>query len=183
MSDVSSGTWGILAEYESPKALYHACEAVRDGGYSAWDAHTPFPVHGLDKAMGMKRSPLPIFVFFVGLGGAVFAMWLQWWVHVVRYPLVFAGKPLFSWPAFVPVTFELMVLAAAATCLIALLGLSKLPMHYHPLFNSKRFERASDDRFFISIEAADPKFDAEATHSLLEGTGASWIEMVEEDAE
>ncbi len=176
----SAKTWGVLAEYETPKALYHACESVRDHGYAKWDAHTPFPVHGLDKAMGMKRSKLPFIVFALGFTGATVAMVLQWWVHVVRYPLVFAAKPYFSWPAFVPVTFELMVLFAAATAVIAMFGLSKLPMHYHPIFSSDRFDRCSDDRFFISIEAADPKFDTERTWALLSNSGASHVEWVED---
>ncbi|MFT7622502.1 MAG: hypothetical protein ACI9WU_001675 [Myxococcota bacterium] len=181
MSDDSSGeTWGILAEYDSPRALFHACEQVRDGGYSSWDAYTPFPVHGLDGAMGLKRSKLPYFVFFAGITGAIIAFLGQWWVHEVRYPLVYAAKPFFSWPAFIPVTFEVMVLFSAGAVLITLLGMCKLPQHYHPLFNSTRFERVTDDKFFVAIECADPKYDKDGTWKLLEHTGAQHIELVED---
>jgi len=173
----------MLAEFDSAYGVYHACEKVRDAGFSKWDAHTPFPVHNLDKAMGLKASKLPWLVLVCGLSGAVGAMALQWWVHAVRYPLVFAGKPLFSWQAFVPVCFEVMVLFSAFGAVLGMFHMNRLPQLYHPLFNSTNFERVTDDRFFISIEIEDPRFDADETAAFLRACGAVSIEMVEEEEE
>ncbi len=170
--------YGVLARFETPGAVLRACEQVRDAGYTRWDAHTPFPVHGLDRAMGMKASVLPWIVLVLGLGGAGSAMLLQWWVSAVAYPLVISGKPYFSWQAFVPVTFEVGVLMAALGAVVGMIGLSRLPMHHHPLFDSSEFERASDDGFFISIESWDPKFDEARTRQLLESLGAAHVETV-----
>ena len=171
--------YGLLAEFATPADLYHACERVRDAGFTRWDAHTPFPIHGLEGAMGLRRSPLPWIVLGMALLGAALAFGLQWWVHAVAYPLVISGKPYFAWPAFVPITFELGVLFGAFGAVLGMLALNRLPMHYHPLFNSKIFERVSDDAFFISIESWDPKFDSANTRTLLEGVGAKRVELVE----
>lgn len=171
--------YGVLAEFATPAELYHACERVRDAGFTRWDAHTPFPVHGLEKAMGLKRSPLPWFVLVMGLLGAAAGFGLQWWVHADAYPLVISGKPFLAWPAFIPITFEVAVLFAAGTAVFGMLGLNGLPMHYHPLFKSSVFERVTDDGFFISIESWDPKFDASATRAMLQSLGARTVEMVE----
>jgi hypothetical protein len=170
--------YGLLAEFTSAADLYHACEGVRDAGFTRWDAHTPFPVHGLDKAMGLRRSPLPWIVLALGLTGAALGFGLQWWVHVAAYPLVISGKPFFAWPAFIPITFEVAILFAALGAVLGMLGLNRLPMHHHPLFRSTLFERASDDAFFISIESWDPRFDAAATRALLESLGARQVELV-----
>ena len=170
--------YGVLAEFASVRDLYHACERVRDAGYTRWDAHTPFPVHGLERAMGLKRSILPWIVLVIGLGGAAGGFGLQAWVHSSAYPLVISGKPLFSWPAYIPITFELGVLAAAFAAVLSMLGLSQLPALFHPLFNSKRFERFSDDRFFISIEVWDPKFDPKATEEFLRQLHPVQVELV-----
>lgn len=172
--------YGVLAEYESPATLFTACEKVRDAGFTKWDSYTPFPVHNLDKAMGLPPSKLPWVVFFMGMLGAGSGMTLQWWINVVEYPIVYAAKPFFSWQAFVPVTFELGVLFAALSSLLAMLHFNRLPQFYHPLFNSERFERATDDKFFIAIEAADSKFDPEETSAFLKEIGATYIEMVED---
>jgi hypothetical protein len=171
--------YGVLAEFATTTDLYHACERVRDAGFTRWDAHTPFPVHGLDKAMGLKRSPLPWIVLVAGLTGAAAGFGLQWWVHASAYPLVISGKPYFAWPAMIPITFELGVLFAAFGAVFGMLGLNKLPMHNHPLFQSKVFERVTDDTFFISIESRDPQFDPSATRKLLESLGARSVELVE----
>ena len=171
--------YGILAQFATPADLYHACERVRDEGFTRWDAHSPFPVHGLDRAMGLRRSPLPWIVLVMGLTGAALGFVLQWWVHGSAYPLVISGKPYFSWPAFIPITFEVAILFAALGAVLGMLGLNRLPMHYHPLFRSKVFERVTDDAFFISIESWDPRFDASATRTLLESAGARGVELLE----
>jgi hypothetical protein len=170
--------YGMLARFKTAKDIYHACEKVRDAGYSKWDAHTPFPVHGLDKAMGLKASKLPWLVLFTGLTGASGGMLLQWWVSVHGYALVISGKPLFSWPAFVPVTFELGVLFGALGAVFGMFAFNKLLMLFHPLFSSSAFESATDDGFFISIESWDPKYDASATAELLKQAGATDVELV-----
>jgi hypothetical protein len=171
--------FGILAEFATPADLYRACERVRDAGFTRWDAHTPFPVHGLDTAMGLRRSPLPWIVLAMGLTGAALGFGLQWWVHADAYPLVISGKPYNAWPAYIPITFEVGVLFAALGAVFGMLALNRLPMHYHPLFQSKAFERVTDDAFFISIESWDPRFDAAATGKLLESLGARRVELVE----
>ncbi len=170
--------FGALAEFESPAALYQACEKVRDAGYTRWDAHTPFPIHGLDRAMGLPPSKLPWAVLVLALGGAATGVALQGWVSTTAYPLVISGKPLFSWPAFVPVTFELAVLGGALGAVFGMFALNQLPTLYHPLFNSSRFEKASDDGFFLSIESWDPKFDPEGTVAMLRRLGAKEVELV-----
>jgi hypothetical protein len=173
-------TFGVLAEFATPADLYRACERVRDAGYTRWDAHTPFPVHGLEGAMGMKRSKLPWIILVMGLGGAATGFLLQTWVHNMAYPLTISGKPHFAWPAYVPITFELGVLGGALAAVFGMFGLNQLPRHHHPLFESARFARFSDDAFFISIESIDPKFDAAVASKLLQGAGASHVEIVED---
>lgn len=170
--------WGVLAEFRTPAALIEASRKVREAGYRRFDAHTPFPVHGLERAMGLKRSLVPLFVLVLGLGGAAGGMLLQWWVSAVEYPLVVSGKPFFSWPAFVPITFECGVLGGALGALGGFLALSRLPRHHHPLFASEAFERMSDDRFFLSVEAEDERFDRRETVRLLSEAGAARVELV-----
>lgn len=173
-----SAVWGALAEFTTPGGLLKASEGLRDAGYRHWDAHTPFPVHGLERAMGLKRSLVPLFVLVLGLGGAAGGMLLQWWVSTTAYPLVISGKPFFSWPAFVPIMFECGVLGGALGAVFGFLALSKLPRHHHPLFDSATFERASDDRFFLSVEARDRHFDRQSTLELLSELGANRVELV-----
>lgn len=170
--------YGALARFADARTLYRACERVRDAGYTRWDAHSPFPVHGLERAMGLRPSPLPFVVLATGLTGAASGMLLQWWVHTQAYALNFSGKPKFSWPAFVPVTFELGVLGAALGAVIGMLAFNKLPMYWHPLFSSRTFERVGDDGLFISIESWDPKFDAQRTAAFLAELGAEEVELV-----
>jgi hypothetical protein len=170
--------YGVLARFDGTQAIFRACEKVRDAGYTRWDAHTPFPVHGLDDAMGLKASKLPWLCLATGLSGATIGMLMQWWVHTQGYPLVISGKPLFSWQAFVPVTFELGILFGALGAVLGMLAFNQLPMLYHPLFRSKQFERVTDDGFFISIESWDPKFDAAQTSKFLEEAGAAHVELV-----
>lgn len=174
----SNSIYGVLAQFTSPETLMHACAKVRDRGFSAWDAHTPFPIHGLDKAMGLKRSWVSAFVLVMGLSGAALGMLMQWWVATKAYPLVISGKPFFSWPAFIPITFECGVLGGASGAILGFLIMAKLPQHHHSLFNSERFLQVTDDGFFISIEAQDPKYDSADTPRFLEEIGASHVEPV-----
>lgn len=175
----SNDSFGLLAEFDSASALYEACEKVRDAGFSHWDAHTPFPVHGLNKAMGIASSRLPHFVFVMGLAGASGAMLLQWWTSAVDYQVLIAAKPLFSWQAFIPVTFEVMVLFAAATSVFGMLFINRLPRWHHALLKVDRFRRATDDKFFISIEASDPRYEGDETAQMLLRAGAKHVEVVE----
>jgi len=170
--------FGLLAEYDSPKALFHACEQVRDAGYRKWDAHSPFPIHGIESAMGLRRSRLPYVTLVCGLTGAIGGMALQLWANAIGYPMVISGKPFFNWQPYVPITFELGVLLAALSTVVGMFAFNKLPMHFHPLFGADRFEKVTDDGFFISVEAWDPKFDAAATERLLTSTGATRIQLV-----
>jgi len=170
--------FGLLAEFASPEALMYACAKVHDEGFGRWDAHTPFPVHGLDKAMGLRRSMVSLFVLVMGLSGAALGMLMQWWVSGVAYALVISGKPFFSWPAFVPIMFECGVLGGAGGAVLGFLIMARLPRHHHALFNSERFARVTDNAFFISIEADDPHYDSEKTPRFLQELGASHVETV-----
>ena len=172
--------YGLLAEFETAAALYHACERVRDAGYVAWDAHSPFPVHGLERAMGLKRSVVPWIVAICGFTGAGLGFLMQWWMSAVDYPLIIAAKPYNSYPAFVPVTFEAGILLGSFGAVFGMFGLNKLPTLYHSLFHSRRFARVTDDRFFISIESRDPSYDSAKTKALLKDAGAVAVEEVEE---
>jgi len=174
----SSSPYGLLARFRGPEPLLTAARALRDAGFKNWDTHTPFPVHGMDDAMGLKPSRVPLFVLVLGLGGAAAGMLLQWWVSVRAYPLTISGKPFFSWPAFVPIMFEVGVLGGATGAVLGFLGLSKLPRHHHELFSSAAFEHVTDDGFFVSIEASDPQFDADVTPEMLRRLGAVDVETV-----
>jgi len=176
--------YGYLAEFKSASDLYKAAEKVRDAGFSKWDCYTPYPVHGLDDAMGLKRSILPYFVFFGGLTGFCTAVVLAYSTQVVLYPTVVQAKPanIFTIPAFFPIMFELTILFSGFTVLFGLLGLMGLPRFNHPLFASEQFKRTTDDGFFIAIEARDPKFSADGTKLLFEEIGGQNIELVEDDS-
>lgn len=198
MSTTLKRVHGYLAEFDSVKDLYHAAEEVRDAGFQRWDVHSPFPIHGMDHAMGVKRSKLPWLVFFGGMTGTCVAFTLQtltqtnFWSSIglgflqtlaETYPTVVQAKPTDIWtlPAFFPVMFELTILFSAFTTLFGLLGLMGLPRLNHPLFVSKRFGKFSDDGFFVCIEARDPHFHAEKTKSFLEKIGGKNIELVEDE--
>ena len=174
----STKEFGVLGEFDSPRSLYRACSQVRDAGYSRWDAHTPFPIHGLERAMGLRESRLAWLVLALAMGGAIGALVLQWWVSTMAYPLVISGKPFFSWQAFVPVTFELGILGGALAAVFGMMAFNGLPMWFHPLFHSDSFQRVTDDGFFISIEAWDPKFDLEGCQKFLREIGATHVEVV-----
>lgn len=172
---------GILAEFDTPAAVTHAAEMVRDEGYKVWDVHAPFPIHGIDHAMGIPRNIIPVMVAMGGLTGAGLGFLMQYWMTAVDYRLVVQGKPYGAWEPFLPVTFELGVLFSAFTALFGMLMLNGLPRWNHPLFKKDRFLRSSDDKFFVVIEASDAKFDPRATRDLMTKAGATHIEVVEDD--
>jgi mono/diheme cytochrome c family protein len=168
--------YGLVAEYDSEQSLLTASEQIRDAGFTRWDTHAPYPVHGLDKAMGVGQSPLPFLVFGAGLTGMAVALGLQYLTNAFDYPYMISGKPMFSIPACIPVLFELTVLFSALTAFGGMLMLNGLPKLYHPLFSLARFSRATSDRFFIAIEAVDPKFDSRNTRTLLNQTKPRVVE-------
>ncbi len=172
-----------LAEYETPNAIARAAEKVRDAGYKDWDCHTPYPMHGMDDAMGLKPTRIGILSFICGITGVALAVWMIQYMNSWDYPIIVGGKPPGAFPSMVPVMFELGILITGLGTLMGLLHLAKLPRHNHPIFESDRFEAASDNKFFISIEASDAQFDLAATKALLESTAPSHLELVEEDAQ
>ena len=172
--------YGIIAAFDSTPDVFHACEQVRDAGYTLWDTLTPFPVHGLDAAMGMRRSKLPRFSLAGGITGFCTGMSFIAWLGLSEYPLVVGGKPMFS-PMFAfPVSYELTILFTAFASIGGMFFLNRLPMHYHPVIKAPGFVRAMDDRFYIVIESADPKFNAAETRALLERAGGKDIVEIEE---
>ncbi len=172
----------MIASFDTPGGLLHAAEEVRDKGYTRFDCHSSFPIHGMDDAMGLKRSPLGFIVGGMAVLGAVVGMGLQGWVTTVDYPLIFSGKPLWSWQAYIIITFAMLVLFGAFGTVLGMLFLNRLPRWHHPLFTSDRFASVTDDGFFISIEADDPKFDPEQTAAFLASIGGKDIETIEGEA-
>ena len=170
---------GFLAEFESPADILAAAAKVRDAGYRRWDAHTPFPVHGLDQAMGLRGTKLPWIVMAGGTTGCLFGLALQWWTNAVNYPFLISGKPFWSIPANIPVMFELTVLFSAISAFGSMILMNGFPQWHHPVFSSERFRRATQDRFFLSIEADDPRFDEERTLAFLRGLGGLGVERLE----
>lgn len=172
----------LLAEFESVPKVLHAAEKIRDAGYKKWDTHTPFPVHGMDGAMGLSDSRLGWIVLAMALTGFTVAVSLITFANGYDYPLIIGGKPAISIPSYVPVCFELTVLFSAFGAVFGMLGMNRLPRHHHPVFESDRFRAMTTDKFYVSIEAEDPKFDLKKTRALLEEAHASHIELIEEDA-
>jgi mono/diheme cytochrome c family protein len=173
---------GLLAEFRSPEKLVAAAEQVREEGYRRIDAFTPFPVHGLDEALAIRPTVLPWVVLGAGVSGAVAALAGQWWTNTIDYPFVVSGKPLFSLPANIPVTFEVIILFAGFTAFFGMLVLNGLPRFVQPVFRSQRFRRATADRFFLLVEAADARFSVENTRQLLSAVGAAQVEELHDDA-
>jgi hypothetical protein len=164
--------YGLMAEFDHPKALVDAAERARLAGYRHMDAYTPIPIEELTEALGLRRTRLPLLVLLGGIAGCLGGFGLQYWASAIEYPMNVGGRPFNSWPQFIPITFETTVLGAALTCFIAMWALNKLPQPYHPVFNVPEFVRASADRFFLVIETTDPRFDRQATERFLQGLDA-----------
>lgn len=160
--------YGLMAEFDEPEELSAAVDEARKQGYTKLDAYSPFPIEGLAEKAGIQPTRISMIVLLGGLGGGITGYLMQYYAAVIAYPLNIGGKPLHSWAAFIPVTFEMTVLGAAFAAVFGMLGLNGLPMPYHPVFNVPRFEMASKNRFFICIESRDPKFDRESTRTFLE---------------
>jgi hypothetical protein len=160
--------YGLMAEFEDPTSLVTATHKAYHEGYRCMDAYSPYPIEELHEALGSPHTRLPLIVLIGGLAGCIGGYLLQYWVSAIAYPVNIGGKPLHSWPAFIPVTFECTILVAALSCVLGMLALNGLPQPYHPVFNVPRFALASRNRFFLCIESKDPKFDIEGTRKFLE---------------
>jgi hypothetical protein len=170
----------VMGEFADVDSIMAAARAVRKAGFRRWDVHSPFPIHGIDRAMGVRPTVLPWLTLIGGLTGLATGIALEGYTMGFDYPYIISGKPYLSWPAFVPVIFELTVLFAALATVFGMLGLNRLPQLYNPLFRSERFRRATADRFFIVIDATDDKFDEGETPKLLTALGAVAVERVED---
>lgn len=176
-----SHIYGVMGEFETPDKLIHAVEKVREAGYRRFEAFSPFPVEGLSEAMGLKRNLVPLITLIGGLTGGIGGFGFQYWVAAITYPLNIGGRPFNSWPAFIPVTFELTILGASLAAVFGMLALNGLPQPHHPVFNVHRFSHASADRFFVCIESRDPKFQLAETARFLQGLEAHHVSEVSND--
>jgi hypothetical protein len=173
-------SYGLIAEFLNPADIMRAAEKVRDLGFRKWDVFTPFPVHGMDKAMGLKNSQVGWFSFLGGVAGYTSGMLMIWWMNAVDYPIVIGGKPMFSPFSAFPPSYELTILLGSFGALGGMLFLNRLPRLHHPLLKHRRFALATHDRFFLVIETGDPKYSEIETRKLLESLGSAHIELVEE---
>jgi hypothetical protein len=174
----ANGLYGLLAEFSNPSTLLQAAKATREAGYAHFDTHSPFPIHGMDKAMGLGNSKVGYIVLAGGASGLALATWLQWWTGQIDYPLNISGKPFFAVEPSIPVMFELTVLFSAFSAVAGMLALNGLPRPYNPLFYSKAFTRATDDGFFLHIASSDRQFDRAKTAEFLQRLGALHIEEI-----
>ena len=172
------GVYGVLAEFPNPGVLIAAARKVKSSGYRHFDTHSPFPIHGMDRAMGLGQSKVGYLTLIGGAMGLTLATWLQWWTSAVDYPLNISGKPFFAIEPSIPIMFELTVLFSALFAVGGMLALNGLPRPYNPLFYSREFSRASDDAFFLHVAASDPQFDLEQTERFLKEIGASMVEII-----
>ncbi len=173
----------ILAEFDKPEEVIHAAEKVRDAGYQKWDVHSPYPIHGMDGAMGLGDSRLGWIVLVMALSGLATATALIVWANGIEYPIIIGGKPPISIPSMIPICFGLTILFSALGCFFGMLGLNALPRHNHPVFESERSKAFSTDKFFISVEAADPQFDVANTRRFLETLHPTNVELLSEEVE
>ena len=171
--------YGLMAEFDAPEKILAAAQRAKAEGYHEMDAFTPFPMEELTDALGIRHTKLSLFVLCCGLAGMIGGFALQYWTSVIDYPINIGGRPLNSWPQFIPVTFELTILLAAAGAVIGMIFRNGLPRPVHPVFNVDRFELATKDKFFLCIEAVDPRFEKEKTRTFLESLGPAHISVVE----
>jgi hypothetical protein len=179
MSADGGKTYGVLAGFANPADLIDAANGVREAGYVHWDTYSPFPVHGLERAMGLRDTRLPWITLIAGLIGCGTAVLMQWWMNAKDYQLVISGKPFFSLPAFIPITFELTVLFSALATVAGMFFLCDLPRLFHPTFRSATFRRVTTDGFFVCIEARDAQFDPQGTADFLRSLGSTSVELLE----
>ncbi len=170
----------VLAEFTNVDSIIHAAREIHKAGYTRFDVHSPFPIHGIDAAMGIRPTILPWLVMLAGLAGLGGALGMQWWMNAHDYQFMVSGKPFFSLPAFIPIIFECTVLCASYTAVFGMLLLNRLPMLYNPMFKIERFRRVTSDRFFLAIDATDPKFQQASTSQLLRQLGADAVDVVED---
>ncbi len=172
--------WGIMARFDDVVTVYHAAEKMRDAGFSKWDLHAPFPIHGIEEAMGSRRTLLPYIVLGACFAGIATAIGMQWWITAIDYPLVVQGKPFGAWEPFLMIIFELGVLFSAFAALFGMMALNGLPRWHHPLMLKDSFLDVTDDKFFVVVEATDPSFNPEQTSRFLREIGAAAVELVED---
>ncbi len=172
--------YGLLAEFDTPTQLVDAANKIREAGYKKTDAFSPFPLHEIDEALGIKRSILPFLVLGGGIVGLMSGIGLQVFVHVIDYPIIVGGRPYFSLPSFIPASYELTILLAAFTAVFGMILLNGLPQPYHPVFNVPRFALATREKFFLLIESKDTKFDYDETRNFMENLNAQEVFDVEE---
>ena len=179
----ASLVYGIVGEFSSAADLYHAAEKVRDRGFKRWDVHSPFPIHGMDDAMGLGKSIVSYIVLCGGVAGFLTAVALEFIPSIITYPLIVQGKPtnIYTVPAFFPIMFELTVLFSSFAAVFGMLFMNRLPRWHHPLFNWDRFAKATDDGFFLVIEARDPRYAETGVRDLLHGIGAQNITLVRDE--
>jgi hypothetical protein len=174
----SQNIFGMMVSFDNPNALIEAAGAARKAGYRRIDAYSPYPVEGLAEALELQTTRLPLVVLAGGLLGAAGAYFMQYYASVIDYPLNVGGRPLHSWPAFIPITFELTILVAAVFAVLGMLALNGLPEPYHPVFNVPEFELASRSHFFLTIESDDPQFDLDETRQFLESLGGESVSEI-----
>jgi hypothetical protein len=181
MIDHRSHTYGVMGEFAQPDAIVTAAEQARAAGYRFVSAYSPFPVEGLSEALGLRRTSVPLLTLAGGLMGGLTGFGFQYWSAAISYPMNIGGRPLNSWPAFIPVTFELTILGASLFAVFGMLALNKLPQPHHPVFSVARFTHASNDRFFLCIESRDPKFNLTETARFLQSLHAEHVTEVQDD--
>jgi hypothetical protein len=181
MSEHRMQLYGVMGEFETPEAILHAARKARDAGYRHITAYTPIPVEGLAQIIGFRWTAVPLITLLGGLAGGLSGFGMEYWMSAMSYPLNVGGRPLNSWPAFIPVTFELTILGASLSAVFGMLALNRLPQPYHPVFNVERFSRASTDRFFLCIESRDPKFHLAESAKFLQSVSAQHVSEVKDE--
>ena len=181
MSEHRIQLYGVMGEFETPETILHAARKAREAGYRHITAYTPFPVEGLAQIIGFRWTAVPLITLLGGLAGGLSGFAMEYWMSAVSYPLNVGGRPLNSWPAFIPVTFELTILGAALSAVFGMMALNRLPQPHHPVFNVERFSRASTDRFFLCIESRDPKFHLAESAKFLQSVSAEHVSEVKDE--